>query len=739
MGLQFLALAAWVFLPGAAVALALGIKKPWWPLLAPAISIGLISGFAIILDFLGIPWHGTSVAATMILLTAILAVIRLWHHHLHPGWGSVRHRRAVVTGAPSDGAVVSFAPRVDSTEPTTGRRGYFVVWLGILLGGLLQGISIYRGMGNPNWFPQNSDTPFHLNAVRFILNNENASSFFVYRLTGQVGTPAGFYPAAWHAVVSLSVLDSILLASNAMVLVVTTLIWGASLAAFALAITPKKWVGHKLVAALTPIVAAAFLSYPNRFYNAGVLWPQALAYAAVPAAMAVTILFFRQNEARKRRIAWLLIFLTIMGGIALAQPSGLLVYGVFATPFVIARAFRPLWRHFKHWHFDFAHKIHHKEATKAHEVVTTLTGAIPTVTSSFAIPPKKRPGRPELSPVAQILIIIGPLLLAAIWVLAWRWLFVVFSDLLENPTRTAGDQGFWTGVWHGLSDAAFFAGAFPRYPSIPIVIGTIFGALAALFHRRTRWIPFSLAGMLLLSGLVNADGFLSWIIYPWYADEQRLLATVPLVSAPLIALAIVTLARGLAQVPRFKFPENRFISAKELTTAIFALGLTAVLGLTTQNFRFHERVRILNANYVVTMLGMTTGNLVSEDEFALIQRMGQELPPGARVIGDPLSGLGVAYAISNVDIVYTTLGPGHWGDDAVFLGREFENLPDDPEVCAALNRLGVQYFYNDTETHLHWRSAWERRFRGLWVSDQPWLEKIDSGGTATLYRITGCN
>jgi len=240
--------------------------------------------------------------------------------------------------------------------------------------------------------------------------------------------------------------------------------------------------------------------------------------------------------------------------------------------------------------------------------------------------------------------------------------------------------------------------------------------------------------MLILAGLVNADGFLSWIVYPWYADEQRLLATIPLVASPLIALAIVTVAKWLSHVPPFRFPGSRL-----LTITIFTIGLTAVFGLLTDAFRFEERTRILRSNYVVTMQGLTTGNLVSLPEFELIQRMGYELPPGARVIGDPLSGLGVAYAISNVQIVYTTLGPGHWGEDAVFLGRHFEDLAEDPEVCAALARLGVEYFYNDTETHLHWRSAWERRFRGLWVDDRPWLQPIDWGGTATLYRITGCD
>ncbi|MDR2703069.1 MAG: hypothetical protein LBB58_01835 [Cellulomonadaceae bacterium] len=721
MALQLLVLSAWVMLPGAGVAIVLGLKRPWWALLAPATSIGLLSGFAIILGLLGIPWHGGTVAAAIILLIAIIAAGRVFHHNFIPGNYAMRHGKN------------NYATNYLVPPKNNGLRdSNLLIWLGIIASGLIQGISTYRGMGNPHWLPQNSDTPFHLNAVRFILNNENASSFFIYRLTGQVGTPAGFYPGAWHGVVSLSVLDSILLASNAMVLVVTAIIWTTSLAALGYVIAPH----HKLVAALAPLVAAAYLSYPNRFYNAGVLWPQALAYAMVPAAVAVTILLFRKRAAHKRHLSWVLVLLTILGGIALAQPSGILVYAIFATPYIIARAFRPLWRHFRIWARSYSHRIRHTEAAKAESVVETTTGALPTITSSFALANLEAP--PKQTVIRQLIRIILPLVAAAIWVYGWYRLFAFFSDQLENPTRTAGDQGFWIGVWHGLSDAAFFAGAFPRYPSLPIIIGTIFGVMVAFSHRHTRWLPFSLAGMLLLSGLVNADGFLSWLIYPWYADEQRLLATVPLVGAPLIALAIVALARGLARIPKARFPASPLATYPKITATVIALGLVAVFGLATDNFRFEERIRILNSNYVVTMQGLTTGNLVSEPEFELLQRMGRELPPGAWVIGDPLSGLGLAYAISNVNIIYTTLGPGHWGDDAVFLGREFENLPDDPEVCAALGRLGVQYFYNDTETHLHWRSAWERRFRGLWVSDQPWLEKIDSGGTATLYRITGC-
>jgi len=668
---QFLAIGAWVFLPGAVIGWALRLREPWWVLLAPALTVGIISGLAVVLGALGIPFNGIVVASIVAFAALIVWLVAMF-------WQRQQRDNTKTKEPANDNGTTQLKPRI--------WERHHILWIGVGIAALIQGISTYRGMGNPFWLPQNSDTPFHLNAVRFILNNQNASSAFIdIMFAGEAGDQIGMYPAAWHAIVSLGFMDSIVLASNAMVLVVTALVWPVSLAAFALAIAPHR----PLVAAVTAVVSSAYLSFPNRFFMAGVLWPQALSYAMVPAGVAATILLLKHKNPY--RIRWALALAAILVGIVLAQPSGLLVYGVIVTPFVIYRAFAPLLKRSN---------------------------------STYADSP-------------QLVRVIWPIFAVAAWVIAWRWVFLLFSETLNPGAEVQTNQGVRTGVWLALSDGAFST-ALLREPSIPIVIGTIVGAMLALLHRRTRWVPFSLLGLLALAGIVTGGGPISrelaWVVYPFFADEQRLLATIPLVASPLIALGIVTIAYQLANLKPLRINDREGWLAP-----VLALGLTATFGVATNAFQFQGRIEALNDNYVAPL---TTGasSLVTLDEMALLERLGDSVSPDGIVFGDPLSGIVLAPALGDVATIYPTLGGRSWQPDAVFLRTNLHRLPDDPRVCEALGRLGIEYFYNDTETNQHWRAnSVDRRFWRLRFGDEPWLVPLDSGGTATLYRITGCD
>ena len=693
---QLVVIVLWVIIPGAAIAWALRLRGSWWLLLAPALTVGIISGLAVLLGAIGMPFTGVSIAGIVAFAAAIVWLVgTIWCRRQRGTITTVTEplgdTRTVteplgdtrtVTEPPGDTAAVTEKPKL-------WERSH-LIWIGVALAALIQGLSTYQGMGNPFWFPQNSDTPFHLNVVRFILNNQNASSAFVDTMfAGEAGDPIGMYPAAWHGIVSLGVIDSIVLASNAMVLTVTALIWPISIAAFALAM----WPHRPLIAAVTPIVSSAYLSFPNRFFTAGVLWPQALAYSIIPAALAATIILVKRKNPH--RISWGLALAAVLVGIVLAQPSGLLVYGVIATPLVIFRAFAPLMKH------------RNKTYNSAQQLVR----------------------------------IIGPIFAAAGWVIAWSWLFFLFSQTLHPGTTVQTNQGVRTGIWLALSDAAFST-SFLRSPSIPIAITTIIGVVIAFWHHRTRWVPFSLFGLLALAGIMTGGGpisrGLSWLVYPFFADEQRILATIPLVASPLIALTIVTIADKIANLKLRQIPmrvRNAIWFAPVLT-----LGLTVIFGITTNGFQFQGRIETLNSNYVAPLTPGTNISLVTLDELALLERLGDSVSPGGIVFGDPLSGIVLAPAISDVSVIYDTLGNRSWLADVNFLTTNLHRLPIDPRVCEALERLGIEYFYHDTETNLHWRANnQDQRFSRLRFGNRPWLTPLDSGGTATLYRITGCD
>src|SRR5690606_6387620 len=100
-------------------------------------------------------------------------------------------------------------------------------------------LSIWRIVGyvqDPSGISQTNDAVFHMNAVRFILQTEDASSLHVNAVVGG----RSFYPAAWHALVSLVVLMTgaeISVAANMLTLVIAGLIWTLGIAWLARAVT----------------------------------------------------------------------------------------------------------------------------------------------------------------------------------------------------------------------------------------------------------------------------------------------------------------------------------------------------------------------------------------------------------------------------------------------------------------------------------------------------------------------
>jgi hypothetical protein len=126
---------------------------------------------------------------------------------------------------------------------------------------------------------------------------------------------------------------------------------------------------------------------------------------------------------------------------------------------------------------------------------------------------------------------------------------------------------------------------------------------------------------------------------------------------------------------------------------------------------------------------------VTSAELEMLDRIASELPKNAFVLGNPFNGSTFVYVIANRDVVFTYFGDV-WDSDANYLAAHFANADNDPEVCAAIRRLGVDYFYFDPVRY----SPGVQSFGGLNAKPGPSvnLVPVDSGGTAALYRIEGC-
>ncbi len=277
-----------MFVPGVAALYIFGLRGLALLSAAPLFSVAATSVGALILGIAGVPWTLLSWSAT------IAAMIAL-------SWGA-----RIIWG-------------IRDPQQPSEHRWLLPTTIGI--GGLIGAWRLIAYIALPSAISQTNDAVFHMNAVRFVLETANASSLHV---SGVVGG-GGFYPAAWHALVSLVVLltgTDIAVAANMLTLVIGALVWPLGLAWMT-----WKATGSRTIAAFAALMSAALQAFPLLMFQWGVLFPNALSTALIPAAIALLLSLPAWNEGggRWRSIGRsTLLVLVAAAALGLSQPSALI-------------------------------------------------------------------------------------------------------------------------------------------------------------------------------------------------------------------------------------------------------------------------------------------------------------------------------------------------------------------------------------------------------------------------------
>jgi len=450
-----LAAAAIVFLPGAAVLLLLGLRglRLWG--LAPVVGTVAIGGLALAVDLLGLPWTPLVFLVGCVVLVAAAAAAG-WALKLKasPGWPGTRRRTALVVA-------------------------------GVAVGGALVVVRLVLYIQTPDGISQTNDAVFHLNAIRFILETQSASSLHVSEVIGG----NGFYPAGWHAITSMVVMmtgATIPVAANAVAIVIAGLIWPAGIALLTRAAT-----GDDAVAAAAGLLSGALHAFPMLMFQWGVLYPYALSTALLPAALSAVITvpaWVRGREGWPRGwragVAAALLVLLCVGAIGVAQPAGLLVFGLLSLT----------WATF-----------------------ATLGG------------------RRSLLPLLAV---------AAMWVaLAAVWYFLSRSTSgahwgpFRGNVEVLADLALNTHL--RLPPAVLV--------SVLMVVGLVVACRKAPLRWLVgAWL--AVGALYVAVASIDNVGMRSLLLGAWYADPYRIVALVPLVVIPLAAVGAATIARWAARL-----------------------------------------------------------------------------------------------------------------------------------------------------------------------------------------------
>jgi hypothetical protein len=418
---------------------------------APLFGVLATAAAGVVLSALGLPW---SPLAWVVIVLVIIVIVWLLGRF-------VGHRL-----------------------PTRSRNGSrWLLSAALIISSLSTGWRLGAYVGSPAAISQTNDAVFHMNAVRFILENGDASVMHISEVIGG----RGFYPAAWHDLVSLVVQVTgadIPVAANMLTLVIGAVIWPLGIAWFMVMVS-----GSSTVAAYAAILAGVMQNFPLLMFQWGVLFPNALSTALIPAAIALIVsLPVWNSDSRPWRgvVRGILVVALAAGSLAVSQPASLLPWGVACVVWLTFRLLRTAERR-RRWESWVA--------------------------------------------------------LAIVWgALGVTWLTLSASTSGSHWT-------FFRSRTEAVLDVVLNAPV-RMQPQVLVSVMMLVGLVVAAMIPRHRWLVIlwgGISGMYWIAAAVGNERFRDLTLGAWYADPYRIAALMPIVVLPLAALGADAVVRTLVR------------------------------------------------------------------------------------------------------------------------------------------------------------------------------------------------
>ena len=636
-----------VFVPGAIVGAALRLRGLALWALAPVGSIVILAVAAVVLAIVGIPWSALSIAGVVVAAGVLAWVATFW---------------------------------VKTPERVRVPRAQTVLLVSALAVGALWGafrFGLY--VGDPAAISQTNDAVFHLNALRWILEYGSASSFQL----SAVVDGSGFYPGAWHAVVSAVMLFTgadIPIAVNAVSLAIVAGIWPLGIAWF----TRTVVAGHVSARVQTwaPVFAGALASalpvFPLLMFQWGVLYPFALGVALVPAAAAIIVVAPQWIGGRgpvvgkvaNVTVVALLAFAGI-GALALAQPASLLAWAIIVTVSFVGWCLSRI---------------------------------------------------PAVAPAQRLVLVAVSVVVLAAFVTLWAVLTRSTSGVHWGP---------FTGKSTALLDVLL--NSHIMLPAgIAMSVLMVIGIVAAVRVGKLCWLVVAwvlFSGLYVVSAAFEMHELRLWLLGAWYADPNRMASLVALTVIPLAALGLASLVAWVGDrlAPRFE----RGVGA----VAVIVIALVGVISLVVVPVIQMPRAA-LGLLDTQTRYSSNNASFLSPDERTLLERLDDTVPEDAVVFGNPSTGSGFGYVLSGRTVYPKTWAPPRSEAWDVLAGGLRDAAHDDA-VCDALEAYGFPEFVLDFGPGVEEPGKYV--MPGFTDFDgQDGFELVDEVGDASLWRITAC-
>ncbi len=704
-------------LPGWLAARLVGVRGFAAVAAAPAVSVTTIAVGGVLSAAVGVGWHPlTLLAWTLVTWLVALLVgsgLRRWVAH------SPERRRP--------GQAADDDPRAGAGEQTVRSRWAALaeewLWPGVALVVAAVGLAaaFLPVAGRPSSFPQQPDTIFHLGAVQWMLGHHDISSLHAAGFLYPSGT--GFYPAGFHGVVvSVVQLCDLVGVGGATPVVAATMVSLATAAVvwpLGCLLLVRTLLGPGLAVTLaTGVTATAFSAFPLWLMGYGVLWPNLLGYALMPAALACLVVAVRPRAAadvhpahdvhtESRRDAhpaydaqdpdderhgwqpWHAAALLLAGlpGLALAHPNALVSIAVLGLLVVLDALLTRAWG----WRRE---RPRHAIGLLA----GTLAG-LAVLAAGYALVSARMASMRGSNPPGA-----------------------------EMSVRTALDQAVLQSP----------RGAPPLHLLGVLVI---VGALVLLWRagpgrRSGRWVVAALvltaALWVMVVGVDNATS--RWFTWPWYNNPPRLAA---LVVLPGVVCAAAALAlpervwhwwsgRRRAGSPT---SEPRWVAG---VAAALAVLVPAGFVVATGGY-VHEHRDMIDRYWHPSVYR----SWASDAELWALRQLSQHIGPGDVTAANPWNGATYLYLVSGRQLLVPTEKVRSPGDRSL-LADHLDQVGTDPEVCAAVRRQHVRFAITGGRPFSSGGTDWKTYPGIAAVPDSPAFTKVAQAGPYTLWEVTRC-
>lgn len=556
----------------------------------------------------------------------------------------------------------------------------FASLAGLVGAGALIALQLGTAFQSPENISQTYDNVFHLNAVRWAIESGNASPLNLGAFTG-----ISSYPSAWHAMTSLVAMStgaSIPVAVNVTSIAIGALVWPLGCLFLV-----QRVVGQRVVSTVVAMIfVSAFTGFPLLMVDWGVLYPNLLSISLLPAAMglAFSALGVAKGYRPSTPVAWLLVLVSVPA-VAVSHPSTLMALLAFVLPAV------------------------------AFLVYGKVVQLLPANT------PERR----------RSLWVIAGTVIASLVVIAIVW-------RKFRPPSSAASWGAVESPPQAIGEI-LLGGAMGRPAAAIIAICMLVGIIRIVVTRKQLWLlgTFVVAAVLFFyaAGLnFSPRWFLTGV---WYYDSNRLAALLPVAMLGPAVIGATYLwdeahrrlaalrgksSKGESSVPAMK-PRRRAIA---FTAGIFVLVFMTQFGVMTW------AVERTHWSYKPT----EAAGLLTPDETALLNRIGDHVEPGAVIAGLPSSGAALAYAFSGREVMQPHILTTH-GDDVDIVNAGLKSAADFPWICDPVRALNVKYVLDfGTRTVTGTMPG----YGGILdLSESPALELVDQQGEdAKLFRVRAC-